>query len=187
MGCGVSCGVLCNYFSKKSGTRGKVIAFEPLGENAAKIIKNIQLNGLKNVEVVEAALGKESGASTLYYFFDPSGKIIDNASSTLLKPKPGISFFEKPIIIVKADDFLEKHSIPQAVKIDVEGYEQEVIEGMKKVLSSPVCKLVLLEVHADALLPGRDCEVFEKLFYSFGFKNIKKVPNKETVHLICFK
>ena len=55
--CGAHHGAHTILLSKWVGDQGKVIAVEPMPENAAIIRRNIELNGLTNVTVVEKMVG----------------------------------------------------------------------------------------------------------------------------------
>jgi FkbM family methyltransferase len=53
------------------------------------------------------------------------------------------------VLVRTGDEAMMEFALPRphVVKIDVEGYELEVIEGMRNVLSSPVIRAVFVEVH----------------------------------------
>ena len=78
-------------------------------------------------------------------------------------------------------------SLPNIVKIDVEGYEYQVIEGFEETLKQQICRAVYLEVHP-TLMPKRikPNNVMD-LLKSFGFKFIKLCPRGKTFHAFCYK
>ena len=61
------------------------------------------------------------------------------------------NFIDKPLTqkihIVNGDEFIidNKLEIPNVIKIDVEGYENEVIQGLSNTLSNPKCRVVMCE------------------------------------------
>ena len=59
--CGAHHGFTTILLSRWVGDDGKVIAVEPIPDNAAIIRKNVKLNGLSNVTLVEKATGANDG------------------------------------------------------------------------------------------------------------------------------
>jgi FkbM family methyltransferase len=112
---------------------GFVYSFEPSSSNAACLRHNVKINNLSNVFVKEQAvscysghsellLGKYCGGYTLATTNAPSGR---GASSKI------------SVSLVSIDDLVEKENLipPNVVKIDVEGAELDVMEGMSKTIS----------------------------------------------------
>lgn len=92
-----------------------IIAIEPVPDNFNCLQRNIEANGIKNIEAVNAAVGDKPGVIRMlnqgpWSRFDASGEI------------------ETPVI--QLDDFAERNV--GFVKIDVEGYEPFVIAGGRK-------------------------------------------------------
>ena len=59
--------------------------------------------------------------------------------------------------------------IPQIIKIDVEGHEWSVINGMKNILKSPGCHTVCCEIHPPLLPVGVKADDILNLLDSLGF------------------
>jgi FkbM family methyltransferase len=89
-----------------------------------------------NIHLVNALVGAESGQGTLY--FDP--EFLGGASmSSLDQQRESVD-----VRLIALDDYLPPDLIVDLIKIDVEGYEPFVIEGMRKVLArSPGVRLVV--------------------------------------------
>lgn len=124
----------------------RVYAFEPSPDNARRIRRNAELNGLP-IEVVEAAAWDDEGGASLR-----AGRW-DSEWRTV----PG-----GPVRTVALDDFAASHPAPDLLKIDVEGAEVRVLRGARRLLSErpPV---VVCELHgereredAKGLLSGHD-------------------------------
>jgi FkbM family methyltransferase len=171
--------------AKKVGPYGQVVAFDLLNDNVARIRKNAYINKFENVQAVEVAMGNQNGADTMYFFPEADGRILDHVSSTLVKPS-GSKFSQRQVTVARGDDLLSQYPAPHVVKIDVEGSEDDVILGMKQILSNPSCATVLCEVHP-TLLQNTKPDEFKAMFASLGFTKIEKIPNKETFHLYCTK
>ncbi len=114
---------------------GKVLAVEPFPPRLEQLRRNIELNDLDNVRILGLALSDSEGDSNF------NGQTISlNSHETNLT-----------VDTAMGDRLISRGEIPQpnVVKIDVEGSEPLVIEGLKEGLSDQACRLVYCEVHLD--------------------------------------
>jgi FkbM family methyltransferase len=144
-GCFVDVGASVGFFSLLAarivGANGSVVAFEPQPEAARSARRNIALNGFDNATVVDAAVSSRDGVVTL--------EDVDKATAHVARAdRP--SRTGREVSSMTLDQFLlgRPEFEPDLVKIDVEGHELEVLEGMRESLltRSPV---VLIECHGD--------------------------------------
>jgi FkbM family methyltransferase len=130
--CGAHHGAQSILLSRWVGPQGKVVAVEPMPENVSILNKNIEINRLSNVIVVEKAVGRQ-----------------DNQLSMALKSNASVRPGGKHTISVGSitlDALAEKLKImPTLLKIDVEGYEYEILEGSRSILATTPA--VFVEVH----------------------------------------
>lgn len=119
--CGANSGYTSVFFSKVIGTKGTVYAFEPHPLNLEAIYKNIELNNVGNISVVNAAVGSSKGE--LFLSRHPNGCVTATDKDTF------------KVEVVKLDDFLPQ-ALPTFIKIDVEGFELEVLRGAKNILKT---------------------------------------------------
>jgi len=103
------------------GATGKVICFEPNPTMYARLLHNIQINGFTNIESHNVALGAAEGEAVLYW--DPK---INMGGATLVETTGGKRVAE--VKIVSLDHTLQDAAI-HLIKIDVEGFEANVIQG----------------------------------------------------------
>ena len=130
--CGAHHGHTAVLFSKWVGDKGKVVVFEALPRNCDVFAKNIELNGLKNVILERKAVGAMDGQIR-----------IDGVSdSTVIFSSQGIE-----VEMTHLDAYA--HLKPTFVKVDVEGFEYQVLQGAQNILSERP-KLVV-ELHTDKL------------------------------------
>jgi FkbM family methyltransferase len=139
-------GVTVNLFNKAFPTN-KILVFEPISDN----FKNIKsrFESFSNIEVVNLAVGnvnikKEINIANRITSSSILPLSVDSNSSVFNETNLGQNRIEN-IEIVKLDDFIPSDNKQIGViKIDVQGYEMNVLQGAKETLKRT--KLVLLEV-----------------------------------------
>jgi len=179
---GANMGTYSVLLAKKTGNNGKVIAFEPEEESHKLLMENIALNNLKNVSVIKKALGKENKNSDLYI-----GKTTGNFS--LVKSYEH-NLDSQKIEIVHGDDFVLKNNlpIPNALKIDVEGYEYDVLFGLKETLKNDLCRIICCEIHPGLFSDGVDERMILSFIKSLGFENVEVFKRAfSAYHIIATK
>lgn len=128
----VDIGANIGYYSllaaKRVGPSGKVYAFEPAPENYAALKKNIEMNGYTNIIPVQKAVADKNGVVPfLLDVKEPlAHRIQDNGDK-----KNNIE-----VSVVTLDDFFkDKEKQIDIIKIDAEGSEMFVLEGMRRILT----------------------------------------------------
>lgn len=108
----------------KSFPGASIFAFEPIARTHAQLIRNIDLNGVKNIFPQNIGLSNQSGALTFYFY--PEGAV--NASSANVS---GTSHAEQIVCNVQTlDAFTAAKQVPiDFIKCDVEGAELMVFQG----------------------------------------------------------
>jgi len=115
---------------------GRVVAVEPNPSLAAEIQAHFT-----GIVVEQAAVGSQPGRATLRL-----GRYDEHStlSQEWAEAKPERWSGEVEVAVTTLDDLIARHGEPQFVKIDVEGFEAEVVAG----LSTPVPALSLEYQHA---------------------------------------
>jgi FkbM family methyltransferase len=105
---------------------GKVRSFEPSPHNAGFLQRNLQLNGVRNVEVTQAAVSDAPGVLTFHEAQFGAGSHVMSPGD-LSRGAPSI---EVPCLTLDSLD------LPRVdfMKIDVEGHEPEVLAGARRLL-----------------------------------------------------
>jgi len=135
---GANVGIFTIAMGHVVGPQGRVLAFEPLANNVARLQRNIALNGLENVSVYACAVGECDGETPLHLADDPAF-----ASTTAVKGKRGVG--RATIVpLVKLDRIWREAGTPcvAAMKLDVEGGELSVLKGSEELLRR--CRPLLL-------------------------------------------
>jgi FkbM family methyltransferase len=173
---GASVGIHTIFMAKKVGEKGSVIAFEPESRSYETLMKNMNLNNLRNIIPVQIALGVEFNEASLY---------CDGCFTLIAR---GEELGQKTRIV--PGDFWVTHEelpFPKVVKIDVEGYEYNVIQGLKNTLQQKICKMICCEIHQTMLPQERKSENVVDLLRSYGFIRVEYYPRGETFHALCYK
>jgi FkbM family methyltransferase len=100
-------------------------AFEPNPENFRCAQITILLNDLKNVKISNDALGDRSKKANLLVKSD-NGLNLGGASKIIDSPPKENSI---EVNIVRLDDVIDAHRNISILQIDVEGFEQQVLDG----------------------------------------------------------
>ncbi len=107
------------------GDKISVHLFEPIQANAEQIRVISQLNNFRGFEIV----GKAVGSGT------PIRGGLDATNKMLRQDNLGNAFTRAELPSISVDEYMkESHTTPSAIKLDVEGFELEVIEGARKCL-----------------------------------------------------
>lgn len=129
-------------------TEGQVVSFEPHPANANQLRANLSYNAGPS-EVREVALSDDN--STVE-FTVASDEDVGVATGTI---DPADDEHGYTVRTRRGDDLVSEGELPRptVVKIDVEGSEPLVLEGLRETLSSPTCRLLYCEIHCPK--PGR--------------------------------
>jgi len=128
---GANLGYVSLSLAKRVGPRGRVIAFEPVPLNIAAFRSNMATNGITNVRLFERAAWDRSGESVIRLAESPS-------TASLVWHRDNSSATELSVRTVSVDDLVDARNVPHPkfVKIDVEGAEGVVLEGMRRTIAS---------------------------------------------------
>jgi FkbM family methyltransferase len=164
---GANIGIFSVLMAKRVAAGGQVVAFEPLPNVFDHLRANITLNALTNVRAFCTALSDVAG-TRLMHTADES--VLSSLESPARADARGAQ------IRMEIGDrlrVLEGLPIPRAVKIDVEGHESSVLQGLRETLSRPECRLVCCEIHPPILPPGVTEETVLAQIRDLGFGGVR--------------
>ncbi|MBM3580479.1 MAG: FkbM family methyltransferase [Alphaproteobacteria bacterium] len=149
-------GANIGVFTLYAATRKKaaVVAFEPSSENYAILNRNIYMNGLADrVIALNLALHDRTALSMLNLSAFMPGKAGHGFSIAVAGSDYSafIPDFRQSVIGYRLDDFVHTFDVPfpNHVKIDVDGNDPVVLEGMRGLLDDPRLKSVAIELNPD--------------------------------------
>jgi FkbM family methyltransferase len=166
---GANIGLFSLYASKKIGSKGLVIAFEPAKQTHNRMLDNIQLNGLDNIKSFQLGLSDKNEILELNISTDGH-----EAWNTFV-PSTDNMFSLKEMVEVKSfDSFLEDNSFDinniSLVKLDVEGFEINVLKGSVDLLKSQNAPVFMIEFTDDnAISAGNCCHELYKLLLQYKY------------------
>lgn len=135
---GANVGYYTRRFAERVGSEGRVFAFEPSPHNFARL--QAECEALSNVTILNMGLGSEDSILAFEQGDDDLGatsRIVESgASGTTVEVRAGTSALAAGLA-----------SPPNVVKIDVEGFEYEVITGLGTVVRDPTLRALGIEVH----------------------------------------
>lgn len=144
---GANLGEVALNAAKRVGSTGQVFVFEPFPSNFEKLRTNVGLNRFENLHLINKGLGAESGELGMF--------VADEANAGMNRMSADGSSESKNatvVEVVKLDDFILENGIDRIdlIKIDVEGFEMNVLRGSENTLKTFRPKL-FLEVIDDYL------------------------------------
>ena len=133
--------------ARRLGPAGRVVAFEPDPENAARLEGHIARNHMQSqIQVVEAAAWRAIGGNTIAYRRGIKVRSQGGVEGDGLRPV--LASGERILVrSISLDEFIAGgNPAPQLLKIDVEGGESAVLAGAERLITDgrPV---IICEIH----------------------------------------
>jgi FkbM family methyltransferase len=165
--------------SKRAGETGKVIAFEPVKRTHKRFTENIALNNVTNIELQHQALFNSTEELEIYV-----GSDVNWGMSSFKQHEDSDGKTER----IKAepfDEFVKRHPLEKidVIKMDAEGSEPYILEGMKESLEK-FKPMLLIEIDEDPLrLINMNKEEFMNVITGYNYKPYE-IVGSESVRLL---
>lgn len=159
-------GANIGYYTVQFANNSKdtVYAFEPMTHQFDMLHRNLQLNSITNVHTTKKIVSNRDDQERIFFSgFENTGK------SSLVKKTHDY----EDISSVTLDSFCENHQIEtiDLVKIDVEGYEFKVLEGLKRMLKEgKVTHLFVELLEMNLIQAGSSSQEICDFMYQFGYE-----------------
>lgn len=166
---GANIGLYSLFVAKRVGSE-YVYAFEPQPNVYAKALENINKNNIKNIKIENIGLGKCNSVCKMH--------IDRDSAKSYIKSSESIHFEDSAIevSIMSFDDYVMEKKIKKIdyIKIDVEGFEYEVLLGMQNTLKFLPPEIIQIELYDDFLKRnGASISIIVNYFNIFGYKPLK--------------
>lgn len=150
------------------GEEGCVYAVEPVEQNLMFLKANVTLNRYNNIKIFQIAFGDYIGKAEIHI------AEIGNWSSMIRNPTTKY-VGKQEIDITTVDAFLSDKRAPRFIRMDVEGYEYEILKGMEKTLKHVSPLSLFIEVHnfilgnkkVEEILDMLECNNFKVKFAAY--------------------
>lgn len=170
---GASFGYYTTLGAMLVGQTGRGFAFEPSPEASRVLEETLDRSRSKNILLTKAALGSEKGTTTLHM---PT-TLPALHSPSIFPSDPSFIPVTIPVIALDAFEPLRSISKIRLIKIDVEGYEPNVLRGMERTARTGQIENVICEFNSGWL--GRNNTTPSALleqFLDLGFRVYKQTP-----------
>ena len=156
----------------------KTIAFEPARETFDRLIDNIRINGIESkVEAINKGVG-EIDSKQIF-----SLSLLDTKNHILPNDQFDICIKNKCEIEVVSLDNVLKDKSPTFIKIDVEGYEKNVLLGSSKLLKNESLNVVIVEINGSGKRYGINDKEIIDILTSNNFKMYEYHPLERRLEL----
>ena len=130
--------------AKLVGPNGRVVSIEPQERLLPIIARNLELNGIHGVRMLNVAIADQIGESNLYLAPD-----VNSGSSAL---NPGFAKYWVPVQAVKTLRLIdvlnnEVNGPVDLIKVDIEGFEYEALLGSSDIFKEHRIRALALELH----------------------------------------
>ena len=132
---GANIGLMSIFASQCVGNPGKILAFEAHPETHELLLENIILNHIENTDTFNFALGNETGKATIYDNWN-----VNRGGASLVIHAENSTGFE--VDVKTLDEAIQNDFQPKMIKIDVEGFEFQVLKGATNTIKN--CKPILI-------------------------------------------
>lgn len=150
-----------SYTVLAAGVRqAKVVAIEPIPSTFQRLLDNIHINGLdKRVRAHNIGLGANNGHLRFSDQFDSMNHVVSDKEDQVVQAVD---------VQVRTLDDLLADERPVMIKMDVEGFETEVIRGGEAVFSAPQLQVLIIELNGAGTRYGFDENAIRERLQGWG-------------------
>lgn len=149
---GADIGHFTSFFADRVGAQGTVVSFEPNPTSYERALEHVRVNGQTNVTLINVAVGSSDGTLTLACGDQPGMGSADPGIKAALLASGEAREIAVPVARIDSLVAERKLPAPDFVKIDVEGLELAVLQGMRDTIerAHPTLFIELHGIDTDA-------------------------------------
>jgi FkbM family methyltransferase len=145
---GANVGLYTKQFLGWTGTRGCVVAFEPFPPTFEKLEKGLRNDASEpRLYLRRVALSDKPGMARFNVELADDGQLVDTTAHLVDDSCQTGHCIDVQVDTVDNIRTAGNLPSPNVVKIDVEGFEEEVLRGATATFSEKSCRHLLIEVH----------------------------------------
>lgn len=159
-----------SYTVLASGVVGaRTVALEPVPATFERLSRNISANNMAaRVTALNIGLGSSEDRLTFSSENDTTNRVIEHYTN-----EPTIE-----VTVRRLDDVLEG-AVPRIVKLDVEGWESEVLRGMPVTLADPALVAIITETNGSGTLySNQNSDDVARVMHEHGFTGCSYDPHE---------
>ena len=146
--------------------KSKSIAIEPVCETFERLKMNIQLNKLKNVKLYNIGISDSKGQLYISNDLGSMNRVIDDYNK-----RNNCEIIK----VTTLDKLLFKEQKISLLKIDVEGFEKQVLLGCKEILKNQSLNVIIIELNNSNKYYGYDENDILSILEKSGFSPYKYI------------
>lgn len=163
----------------------KVFGFEPVASNIQSLMLARDANELKKFDMFHLALSNKNDEVEIYVPECPDNSSLSQVAA--VSNMRGKEFKTEKVDAVRFDDWIETHDHNYKdigfIKIDVQGAEYLVFEGMKQYLTNAHDVFMIAEYEHHLNTMGHSFEDLDNLLSSYGFIYVSHItPNDKLLY-----
>jgi FkbM family methyltransferase len=186
---GANIGVYSMVLARITGSAQNVHAFEPVDHIRGRFIANAKLNDATAINLNDLALGARPGSLDMFqikpgHFRGGTSTFLRNDSVSALGED---EFVTRPVQVTTLDAYAGKAGLQRIdfLKIDVEGFELQVLEGAAEVISR-FAPTMLLEYDESRLRKQDHCDRLRDVLCAHDYQVFEFTAFKDRLALLPF-
>lgn len=165
---GANVGLFSIMAASKIGAQGNIYAFEPVKKTFSRLKENVELNMINNAKIFNAGLSDSDGFLEMTTSADGF-----DAWNSFGVPTAGDNFVKESVEIFTLDSWMSNNNVVSAnlAKIDVEGWECNVMKGGSLTFSSANAPDLLVEfTEENCKNAGFSCGQLYDVLKNYGYQ-----------------
>lgn len=162
------------YSILAAASGAKVLSFEPVPSSFAALLDNIHLNRMgSRIDARPHAIGGSPGVLRMTADTDTTNRALSAGEHYTGETVE--------VDLVTLDQALKDMPVPALIKIDVEGFEMEVLKGAGSLLARPEVEALIIEVNGSGCRYGVTDTVLHAHLQSLGFRPYRYDPRSRVL------